>query len=139
MKFGISAMIDSDDEKLREGFIAEVLSNINTCLSDRLARGDARILLATAALDVYVPWIWKGDYVATKTIGNTSHLECRGEEKLRQVEKYACDNGLTLHDFYTDNIDDLPLIKRSHNAVLVNAGHSTIEQLRSMGICFETI
>lgn len=139
MKFGVSSMIDSNDEELREMFVAEVLDHINTRLADRLAGSDARVLLATAALDVYVPWIWTGDYVATKTVGNTSRLECRGEEKLRQVEKFASDNGLILHDFYTDNIDDLPLIKRSTEAILVNADHSTIEQLRRMDIRFDMI
>jgi len=139
MKFGVCEMIDNEDQEFRRIFVGEVRSNINRILAERLADDHSQILLATAALDVYVPWIWQGDYVATKTAGNKERIECRGAEKLRQVEKYALNNDLTLKRFYTDNLDDLPLIKKSPEPVLVNADRSTIARLRDMGIRFEEI
>lgn len=139
MKFGISELIDSNDPALRDDFVAIVKSEINTVLAGRLAKENGRVLLATAALDLYVPWIWPGDYVATKTAGNKARLECRGEEKLRRVEEYATGKGLELHDFYTDHVDDLPLIKKSPKVILVNAGESTKQRLEGLGIKFEEI
>lgn len=137
MKFGVSELIDSDDAVLRDDFVGRVSSEINVELSDRLAAGNTQVFLATAALDVYVPWIWNGNYVATKTFGNPAKTECKGEEKLSRVEEYMDGKGLTLREFYTDHIDDLPLIKKSPKVVLVNADESTKRSIRDMGISFE--
>ena len=136
MKFGVCRLIDYRDIELRHMFENEIKPNVNTALVDVLQKNGEHVLLATAAPDVYVPWIWKGDYVATRMDDNYSRLECRGEEKLRRVEEFATAAGLSLCTFYTDHIDDLPLILRSDDPVLVNPDKSTEEYLRRNSIRF---
>ncbi len=126
MKFGICRMIDATDEKLREVFAAKIRMLINDDIVKRIAKAP-RVLLATAAPETYVSWIWDGDFVATAMFDNPQAVECRGEEKLRRVSEYAKNSEYA--ELYTDHEDDLPLMHKFQRTILVNPSEKTIEVL----------
>lgn len=112
MKFGILALIKPDEE-LKKDFVSRVSRAKRTWLVDELERRSndgATILLATAAADVYVPWIWDGAYVATPSESNPDHTECRGSYKRKLVERYAAENHLRITTVISDHTDDLSLL-----------------------------
>lgn len=116
MKFTCLRLLDSD-RSFHGKFVNDVLKHLNTdvksLLDDRRQSGH-RILLATAAPDLYVPMIWDGDFVATQTENNPEHLECRGEEKLRLIIRYASANSCFIDTVITDHHDDAPLLEYNH-------------------------
>lgn len=97
-------------EDLRREFVARI---------DRIRNGDLwellevkrregyAILLATAAPEIYIPWIWEGEYVCTD---NAVTDDCRGDRKLEKVFEYARSHGMELKFAAADGSDDLPLI-----------------------------
>jgi len=76
-------------------------------LIDAHVASGGRVLLATAASEVYVPDIWEGDYVCTDA---ACDVECRGAAKVRRVLDYAAAHGCRLDIVVTDHPDDLPLL-----------------------------
>lgn len=112
MKFAALRLI-APDERLRRDFTAAVARRRNpavTALIESARRRGMVVLLATAAPDVYVPWIWADDFIATPVAGNPSRRELRGTLKLQAVSHYAAARGLRLALLATDHRDDLPLI-----------------------------
>ena len=112
MKFGSLRHI-RPTERLRRRFAERISGMLNpevTALIDELRAEGAEILLATAAPDIYIPWIWDGDFIATRTHANPTMEENRGEAKLRAVLDYARTRGLELYAVVTDHEDDRPLL-----------------------------
>ena len=137
MKFGICAMIDPADIRLRRKFKARVEQLINTDVRKALDKAD-KLLLATAAPDTYVPWIWEGAYVATAMQDNPGRIECRGEEKMRRIRgavKYPAE----LDTLYTDHSDDIPLMESFYDVVLVSPSTETVMKVESLGIRYSII
>lgn len=94
----------------------------------------AVILLASAAPDIYIPWIWNGDFLAS----NAGGQECRGEEKRRRVEEYIASRGGRLEAVVTDHADDLPLMRlaaeRQAEVIIVDPSRDTLSQIREAEI-----
>lgn len=121
MKFAILNMV-KPDEAFRKHFVQQfekMKRQSVVSLIDIYTDNGAIIVLATAAPDIYLPWIWTGKYVATQTDNNPLHKECRGKSKLEAVRQYM-DNG-TLEAVITDHTDDLPLLLAgARTNILVN-------------------
>lgn len=112
---------------------------VKVLIDERRNRGWT-VLLATAAADLYVPWIWDGPYVATRTAGNPSHSECRGEEKLKTVMAYADNNGLIPTAIVTDHHDDLALLTAPFaERILVSPSARTLRAIKDAGITIDTL
>lgn len=109
-KVKISSMLNRDVEQMIKDFYND----------------GANLLLATAAPETYISWIWDGNYIASDPI--TRH-ELRGEEKLKGVKDYLLKNDLELYAVITDHYDDLPLLQAgaNHN-ILINPSLKTIER-----------
>lgn len=124
-------------------FVHKIHSSLNTrvkALTDERRNQGQTVLLATAAADLYVPWIWDGPYVATRTADNPTHTECRGEEKLKAVMAYAVDNGLTPTTVITDHHDDLALLKAPFaERILVSPSAKTLRTIKDAGITIDTL
>jgi len=111
MKFAVLKRIEPT-EVLRQRFVARFDSKRRPEVAeilDRYRREGATILLASAAADIYIPWIWNGPYVATSTTDNPNGIECRGQTKLFAV-KHFMRTGDTLEAIITDHADDLALL-----------------------------
>lgn len=110
MKFGCLKHINSTDPELHQRFVESARAKINAHVMNQIARFDGSVLLATAAPDVYIPWIWNGDYVATKTKDNPEMYEIRGTAKVSAVMEYSRQQGLMPTVVVTDHRDDIPLM-----------------------------
>lgn len=137
MKFGIlrhSAITDS----LRIDFVARVESSRRRSVAAELKRLEAegcRLLLATAAADVYVPWIWNGDYLATPVAGNDGHRELRGPAKLAAVQRWCSEQNADIYAVITDHADDLPLLASNEPVkILVDPSPSTFAAVALAGV-----
>lgn len=124
-------------------FVRKIHKSINpqvkTLIDERRHEGTT-VLLATAAADLYVPWIWDGPYVATRTADNPSHIECRGEEKLKAVMAYAANNCLTPTTIVTDHHDDMALLMVPFaERILVSPSAKTLRAIKDTGINIDTL
>lgn len=123
MKFAVLSCIDADAD-MRERFCEAVRPRFNADvmqLIDSWRKDGNVVLLATAAAETYVPWLWQGDYVATSMTGNVAREEMRGERKRRAVEEYAAGHGLLFSVAVSDHHHDLPMLSGARDeAVLVN-------------------
>lgn len=113
---------------------------VTSILNDAESNGYA-ILLATAALDTYVPWIWDKNYIATPASDNPGLIECRGELKLQVVNEISLKNNLSVNTVITDHHDDLPLISAgtAHHILLVNPSATTRDIITMAGITYKTL
>ena len=138
MKFAILPLIDSTDPLLRAQFTMAVSNTLNRSvvrLIDDWRRDGAPVLLATAAADTYVPWIWMGPYVATAMTDNPDHVEMRGERKAQAVTDYAAAHGCEVAIALTDHMDDLPLMRICTKGVmLVGATDRLVRRVEAAGI-----
>lgn len=128
---------------LRDDFARHIRSlmraDVDALLKARADEG-CRIVLATAAADMYIPWFWSGEFLATATDGNPAHDECRGTRKLKAVAAYAAANGLTLDTVITDHHDDLALLASgAPHRILVNPSSRTLAAVNMAGIHIDTI
>lgn len=114
-------------KRFRKGVEAMLSPQAEKLLKDYESKG-YQILLATAASEIYVTWIWEGDYIATPPYGT---IECRGEEKRRRVEEYARENGLITRAAITDHYDDIPIltIPTLTERILLSPTPKTLSQL----------
>lgn len=121
-------MRDDFRRRVRRALSPEALS-----LAEKCHKKGMKILLATAASELYVPWIWRGDYLATPPL---SHEECRGERKLRLALEYAENHGLTIHTVVSDHADDIPLLGASTatERILINPSEDTLRRVAEAGI-----
>ena len=81
-------------------------AEVDAIVADHVSRG-GKAVLATAAPETYVPWLWQGDALCTDAL---AEKECRGEEKLRRVLEYAAAHGARFDVVVTDHPDDRPLL-----------------------------
>ncbi len=112
----------------------------------------ARIVLATASLDVYVPQIAARlgidtrDMICTRTHWTDKDLltgalhgdNCFGEMKVRAVREWLADNGLTaVAAAYSDHHSDLPLLVMADSPVAVNPTAALRLRAQARGIPVE--
>lgn len=98
------------------------------------------IILATAAPDIYVPWIWNGVYFASEVRNGKLMKECRGEEKALRVRTFADKSKGSVNAVYTDHYDDIPLMRLSQDKVfLVEPDGNTRTRLEQTDIKFTEI
>lgn len=118
-------------DKMRNSHVARILK--------KYKESGYEILLATAAPDVYVPWIWDGEFVATKSFNNPQKVECRGEDKLKFIYE-KCGESVNIVVVLTDHRDDIPLLKvGADKNIIVNPDVKTLEKLKEEGIVYETL
>lgn len=111
MKFAVLSMLVKD-RTFESDFSRKAHADIDIRVAkiiDDLRGSGYRILLATAAPDIYIPAIWDGDYIATRTSDNKEMTECRGEQKRLEVETWLKSNGCRLDTVISDHYDDAPL------------------------------
>lgn len=99
-------------------------------LIDRHIASGGRVLLATAASEVYVYDIWHGECVCTDV---ACDVECRGDEKVRRVLDYAAGHGCILDVVVTDHPDDLPLLRCPGVRRIIVGGHPGLATLSADG------
>lgn len=130
MKFTCLHLLASD-RRFHEEFVREVRGcidpKVKSLIESRRQSGH-KILLATAAPDIYVPLLWEGDFVATHTEDNPERTECRGEEKLRRILSYANTGRCYIDTVITDHMDDAPLLEynRAGTNILVSPSDKTL-------------
>lgn len=143
MKFAVLPLVPLTPE-LKDDFTSRVRAAMNPqvqALLHRLTDTNPMcdVLLATAAPDFYIPWIWDGPFVATHGTDNPDRIECRGMNKLRRVMAYAKTHHLPLEVAITDHIDDLPLLTASAQRYIVNPSPETVKTLQRNSLPFAEI
>lgn len=115
--------------RFREKVEAMISPQTERLLADYRAKG-YQVVLATAASEIYVPWIWSGDYLATPPF---SIEECRGERKRGRVLDYARRHGYILRAVLTDHHDDLPLlaVDTLTDRILLSPTEKTLSRIRT--------
>lgn len=116
----------------RSRFVAATHFNAEVAeLIRRMEAEGIRVVLATAAAGVYVPWIWPGEYIATDINSDT---EMRGEAKLQAVRQYMAQHNLRLYAVITDHHDDLPLLRAgAERNILVRPSAETLRRVGNVG------
>jgi HAD superfamily hydrolase (TIGR01490 family) len=120
-----------------ESYVGDVIARrlnrpLFQMVQDHLKRGD-RVILATASLDLYVQQLSERlgitNVVCTRTevvrgvvTGRLLGENCRGQEKINQLERYLTADEWDRSIFYTDHHSDLPLLQRVSRGFLVNPG-----------------
>lgn len=137
MKFAALSLIEPDEE-LRNDFCKKInrlrRPEVEQLLKD-FRDNDCEVILATAAADVYVGWIWQGICLATPTANNAQRRELRGETKRNAVLQYAQQHNLGLHAVITDHADDLALLMcGARQNILINPSSSTIAAAQMAGV-----
>lgn len=136
MKFAVLSIIPQS-ESLRKDFVNAIERTKNGVVAriiEKYRSSGADIILATAAADFYIPWVWDGDYVATRLGDNPTKEECRAEEKVVAVRRYMRPDDV-LEAVITDHIDDLPLLLvGARNNILVNPSDMLIRELVAHGV-----
>lgn len=119
-------------------FVAEIPARFNPRVRELVE--PQKVVLATAAPVEYVAPLAKSlgvEFVATKrpeTGRYRGFVECRGTEKLRQVQK----KWGTGHDVVTDHADDLALLAAmTGRRILISPSASTLATVRLAGITVE--
>lgn len=125
-KFRSLAQVTPDtdfQQKFRDRINLMINHDVERLLEDMRKEG-MTILLATAAADVYVPWIWDGEYLASDS---AQCREMRGDRKLQEVMRYMELNDMELYAVITDHSDDLPLLRAgAKRNILVNPSRETL-------------
>lgn len=141
MKFAILNII-KPDESMHNDFTGMVNERLRTSVKSMISdfhRKGCIVVLATAAPDIYVPWIWDGPYVATPVANNTEHVECRGLQKLNAIRTLMGEDDI-LECVITDHIDDLPMLNAgAKENILVAPDKHTLATIKMSGIPFKLI
>lgn len=135
MKRRVLALVKPDDE-FKADFTSRVRRMVRHSVEEEIERHLAdggTVLLATAAPETYVPLIWEGCYVCSDS---RSEVECRGEEKLRRVRRFAEDTDGLLSVVITDHPDDLPLLTYP-GVTRILAGEAHAARFAALGIDFD--
>lgn len=141
----LSFMADSD--RMRR-FMARLMTKIHpgvmSLLTDLKRRG-VKLLLATAAPDIYVAALAEAlgadGYTATPHASTLEgYIENRGEEKLVRAQRYAADRGWRIGCVVTDHKDDMPLLLlQGVRRVLVAPDSALCHHLREAHLDYEVI
>ncbi|MDE5672969.1 MAG: haloacid dehalogenase-like hydrolase [Duncaniella sp.] len=134
-------------EKDLAEFASQLVGSLNTRLMSELellrAEG-SRIVLATAAPDLYIPYLFEhlnfDAWIATPLSDSYgSYVEARGEAKRRLVCALAEERGWNVEAVVTDHDDDLPsLLLPFVRRILVNPTATLCGALDSAGLEYET-
>lgn len=123
-----------------EDFAARATGKINLALKDLLdneRRAGSLVILASAALEFYIPLLWDGEFTGSQFSPETGLEECRGERKLEKVNELLKIKGASGIDLaISDHLDDLPLMRAARERILVSPGRRTVEAMRSEGLDF---
>lgn len=141
MKFGILRIIRHTEALLADfSDRCKPLMRPEICsMIDRYRKEGTAVILATAAPDVYVPTIWEGQFVATRTFNNPTMEECRGENKVAAIMELMKPQDL-LQAVITDHYDDLPLLRlNTSEKMLVHPDKETLKRIKSEGIEFTVV
>ena len=137
MKFGALAIIPQTDA-LRQVFTTKIKTMRRPeveMLIKTFRENGCEVLLATAAADSYVSWIWADRSIATPMQNNPARLEMRGERKRDAVLQYASQHDFTLYAVITDHADDLALLNAgAQQNILVHPTAETIAAANFAGI-----
>lgn len=140
MKFTLIRSIAPND-RIQKDFVFHTKNKIRKEVLiklDEFRSNGAEVLLATAAPDFYVPWIWDGKFVATTTVNNYQK-ECRGKEKLRAVKEFMGHDSI-LEAVITDHSDDLPLLMEGAKYnILVNPDKKTLDIIKHKNIAYKIL
>lgn len=119
--------------KFKQACLKRVNSDVMRIIDGRIAQGH-RVLLATAAPEEYVKYLWTGDYVATEKYAAANMKECRGDEKLKRVNRWLQINNCRLDTVITDHLDDAPLLRQNSEGtnILVNPNRRTLRFFREL-------
>lgn len=128
MKFALLKSINPDRE-VKTRFVKNCRFNDKVLKEIEMLKSRGfKVILATAASEIYVPWIWKDEFVATKD--NDSFIECRAQIKANEIMKLIEENDYYLYAVYTDHYDDAPLFNLgAEKNYLVNPGKKTLRKL----------
>lgn len=141
MKFDVLKCIEPT-QQLRKRFTAQINLKRRQSVSEILdgyRRMGCTILLATAAPDIYISWIWNESYVATPTANNPNRHECRATNKANAVRSFLGPNH-HLEAVLTDHYDDLELLAaKAVTNYLVAPDARTYNAVRLAGIPFKLV
>ncbi len=137
MKFAALQLIEPTNE-LRNEFCKKIerlrRPEVEQLLKD-FSDNNYDIILATAAADIYVGWIWQGISLATPMANNKQRRELRGETKRNAVLQYAQQHNQELYAVITDHSDDLALLMcGARQNILINPSPSTIAAAQMAGV-----
>ena len=140
---------ESMSEADMENFVSVLGAALNRKLLERLdgyRRRGYRILLASAAPDLYLPRLTAltgfDGFIATPLPASAgeAYTETRGEHKRDLCLDYAAREGWTIAVVATDHPDDLPLLLLPGiSRLLVSPAPGLPEELRRRGLDFEII
>ena len=141
-RLGTQTMSDID--------LTEFASQLAGALNQRLVRElsrlrseGARIVLATAAPALYIPYLFRhlnfDEWIATPLSGEyDGYVETRGETKRRLVCALAGEKGWNVEAVVTDHDDDLPsLLLPFVRRILVNPTSTLKDALDTAGLDYE--
>lgn len=136
MKYGALRLFGDDpklmDEMRRMGHEMR-RESVSRLLAEAAAAGD-EILLATAASESYVPYVWDGDYIASPFGGP----DLKGERKLQRLRERVAARNQRVKAFLTDHYDDLATAEwvadNGGKVYLVNPSQKTIERFDESGV-----
>lgn len=130
MKFGCIRNINADDTILHSNFTSKIHTLINPTVLKLINEFDGTVIIASAAPDIYIPWIWERDFLATASTNNLTKSELRGEAKAKAVTEYAHKNNLIIDTVITDHSDDIPMMQLPGARVfLINPTAKTLSKL----------
>lgn len=132
-KFGALSIIPQSDtvsDKFTKRIAGMTNPKVEAVIESMRSVG-VKVLLATAAADLYVPWIWNGEYIATHITGNHERKELRSQAKLEGVMEYMKEHDCELYAVITDHSDDLPLLRAgAQRNILVNPSTATLREVQ---------
>lgn len=141
LKFKILKII-SLDERIKKDFknkINEMKNEKVWDLLDKFYKTGAEIWLATAAPDIYIPIIWNGKFIATKSYNNEKMIECKGINKVKEIKNKLNKKDVVIAIF-TDHYDDIPLIRLcSGTSFLVKPSKKSIRKIRENNLPVELL
>ncbi len=128
---------------VRQLFEGRINNEILELLHDYRRKGH-RLILASASFDFYVETIADmlrtDSFVCTKAeirdhyfTGRIDGKNCYGEEKVRQVLNLIGPREMQNIIVYTDHYSDLPLVRESRTAYMVNPNNKTRRYLEKRG------
>lgn len=129
MKFSALSLIPPSDG-VKKRFLSKIKMRPEV---KSIINNSDHVILATAAPDVYIPWLWGGAYVATPTENNPDREECRGENKVLAIKKAVENQPYYIDTVITDHHDDLPLMKIAREVILVHPSATTIAAVKMSG------
>ena len=149
LSFCLKPLVSNDMNKLlelREQFIEEKIKPIITKsgreVIDTAIKNGKTVIIATATNDFVTKPI--ADLFNVSTLiatefeiknnsftGNVIDIPCFREGKLKKVEKWAKENNFNLSEatFYSDSFNDLPLLEKVKNPIIVDGD----DKLREIG------